>query len=110
VVTAGGDDFPLVLEMHNPLDEVISLDPCPVWEAGMGESSEVSSVEGTLPCEEIGSLRPGERITLRMDMPPTEHAVEDQEGDGLVGLGWRLKGQFFQEATASARFAMNGPE
>ncbi|MGV3758790.1 MAG: hypothetical protein ACO1PW_04500 [Actinomycetota bacterium] len=110
VVTAGGDDFPLVLEMHNPLDEAISLRPCPVWEAGMGESSEVSNVEGRLPCDDIGSLRPGERIRLRMDMPPTDHAVEDQQGDGLVGLGWRLKGEFFQETAASARFAMDGPE
>ena len=35
-VTAGGDDFPLVLEMRNTLDHTVSMDPCPVWQAGMG--------------------------------------------------------------------------
>src|SRR5688500_16241076 len=59
VVTAGGGAFPVALEMHNALDESISLRPCPVWEAGMGESSEVSKVEGRLPCHGIRSLLPG---------------------------------------------------
>ena len=110
VVTAGGDDFPLVLEMHNPLDESISLSPCPVWEAGTGESGEVSKVEGRLPCDDLRSLRAGERIRLRMVMPPTDYAVEDEHGDGLVGVGWRLKGEYFLETAASARFEMKDPE
>ena len=109
VVTAGGDDFPLVLEMRNTLDRPITLDPCPVWEAGMGESSEVSNVEGWLPCDEIGSLRAGERIRLRMNMPPTELATSSQGLEPRVGLGWRLKGEFFQETSASTSFMMNGP-
>lgn len=108
-VTAGGDDFPLVLEIHNTLDAPIALSPCPVWEAGMGESSEVSNVEGTLPCDEIGSLRPGERIELRMDMPPTEHATSSKGLGDRVGLGWRLRGEFSEETSASASFTMNGP-
>ena len=108
-VTAGGDDFPLVLEMRNTLDDTVSMDPCPVWEAGMGESSEVSKVEGTLPCEAIGSLGPHERIRLRMTMPPTELATESQGLEPLVGLGWRLKGEFFQETSANAAFMMDGP-
>lgn len=110
VVTAGGDDFPVVMEMHNTLDEAISLEPCPIWEAGMGESSEVSSVEGVLPCDEIESLRPGERIRLRMEMPPTERAVSSQTCAIGAGLGWRVKGEFFQETQASVCFTMNGPQ
>ena len=108
-VTAGGDDFPLVLEMRNTLDEPIPLDSCPVWEAGMGESSEVSNVEGTLPCDEIGSLRASERIRLRMEMPATEYATSSEGLGNRVGLGWRLKGEFFQETSASVSFTMNGP-
>lgn len=110
VVIAGGDDFPLVLEMYNPLTEEIPMSPCPVWEAGVGEADEVSSVEGRLPCDDIESLRAGERVELRMDMPPTQFAVEDQEGDGRVSLGWRLKGTLFQETATSVRLAMKGAE
>ena len=103
---SAGSTFPVEVELRNGSLDELDLEQCPVWIAAMGESSENSNVEGRLPCDEIESLGGGERIRLRLDMPATEFAITG-EGGVYATLGWRLRGNYVEDATASIPIPMD---
>lgn len=86
-----GEDVDVVVELRNGSDSSLELDPCPAWGAGIGESTENAYATGALPCDDIGSLQPGERIRLHLKMPSPDKVPT--AGDGkLVSFYWCVLG------------------
>jgi len=84
VVTAG-EDLDVVIEVHNPAHDALSVDPCPTWSAGYeGENTGLATtLAGELPCDQIERFEARERIQLRLTIPsPTQVDCEDG-GDPL---------------------------
>jgi hypothetical protein len=100
-----GSTFPVEIELRNRSFDPIDLEPCPVWLASIGESSEVSNVEGALPCSAIGTIDGGERIRLKLQMPATEFAVTNEGGE-YASLVWLMRGDLQEQTRASIAVPM----
>lgn len=83
------EEFTFVVELRNPSASPMSIEPCWDFVASFGESSTVAVSVGTLPCDEIGDLGPGERVRLSIPMTAPEEFVTG-EGGYLAGLRWKL--------------------
>lgn len=82
-----GDTLRYVVELENTSDQVVSLDPCPVYYQAWGESSVSVSRMSYLNCEDApGDVAPGESVKFEMQLPLTDV-------DPIVGsIVWYLGG------------------
>lgn len=102
VVTAG-DDVEVVIELRNPTEAPLSLQPCPTWEAWVADNGPTRLV-GNLPCDEIERIEEGEQIRLRLTIEfPTQ--VECHDGYDPE-FSWQLRDAKRSDIRASVGIPM----
>jgi hypothetical protein len=89
VVTAG-DEAVVVIELRNPSNTSVRLDPCPTWVAWLeGENTGIATtLSGNLPCGELRRVDAGDRVRLRLAIP-APHEVDCHDGYD-PDFGWQL--------------------
>jgi hypothetical protein len=109
VTVTAGEDFEVVIELRNPLSEApIDFEPCPSWTGGFGHETEYIDLTGSLPCEDIDRLEPGERIRLELTIPAPS-TVDVNEGGEYPNLDWRLVGEYFARTRTEVAIPMREP-
>ena len=64
-----GETLRYVVELHNPTEEPISLDPCPGYYQAWGESGTAVFGPGVLNCDEgPDEIGPGETVAFEMEL------------------------------------------
>lgn len=85
---AVGDDIHYVIELYNPTEDDISLDPCPSYFSSFGESATAYFDEGYLNCDAAPPVVPS-KGSVRFEM--ILHLPHDV-GRFTGGISWRLEG------------------
>jgi hypothetical protein len=91
-VATAGATIEVVVELRNPKGgSLLSLDPCPRWEASIAaENNSLSTrLSGDLPCDAMKRIEVGQRVRFRITIPaPAE--VDCQDGYD-PDFHWRLR-------------------
>ena len=62
-VATAGDTVEVLIELRNPEEgSLLSLDPCPRWEASIAAETLSTRLAGALPCDELERIEAGERV------------------------------------------------
>ena len=85
-----GETLRYVVELHNPTNDAISLDPCPGYYQAWGESGTAVFGPGVLNCEDApDEIGPGETVAFEMelDIPASIEGAECFSGSVFWYLG-----------------------